>query len=179
MLELLKKSEFEEIYGIMEQSFPKTERRTYDGQKALLADDDYMFYGVHSGKSVSAFLAVWDFEKTLYVEHFAVSPNFRNSGLGSSMLRELCGICADKPVCLEVELPENDMARRRIGFYERNGFVLNHYDYIQPSMAQGQPSIPLLIMTNPKAVTQEEFESIKSLLYKRVYKVSAVESGRL
>ena len=28
-----------------------------------------------------------------------------------------------KPICLEVELPEDELTRRRIGFYERNGFV--------------------------------------------------------
>lgn len=170
MLELLKKSEFEKIYSIMEQSFPKTERRTYEGQKALLAENDYKLYGVRNGESVSAFFAVWDFDEILFIEHFAVSPDCRNLGLGSSMLGELCGIYGDKSVCLEVEPPENETARRRIGFYERNGFVLNRYDYIQPSMAQGQPSIPLLIMTNPKAVTPDEFENIKALLYKRVYK---------
>ena len=35
-----------------------------------------------------------------------------------------------KRICLEVELPETELAIRRIRFYERNGLYLNSYDYI-------------------------------------------------
>ena len=53
------------------------------------------------------------------------------------------------PLILEVELPgANDMASRRIGFYERCGFTAHHdVDYIQPAYAPGLPSIPLLLMS--------------------------------
>lgn len=37
-----------------------------------------------------------------------------------------------KPVLLEVEPPLGEMEQRRIGFYERLGFHLNPYAYVQP-----------------------------------------------
>ena len=35
------KSEFDRVYEIMEESFPYDEMRTYEGQKALLKNDNY------------------------------------------------------------------------------------------------------------------------------------------
>ena len=39
-----------------------------------------------------------------------------------------------RPMVLEVELPEDALTRRRIGFYERHGLVFNSYPYLQPPM---------------------------------------------
>ncbi len=33
--------EFDKIFALMEESFPESERRTYTGQKELLADEHY------------------------------------------------------------------------------------------------------------------------------------------
>ena len=73
-------------------------------------------------------------------------------------------------MCLEVEPPEDDLTKRRVAFYERNGFVLNHYPYIQPSVSKGRPSVPLLIMTYGRAIEEVEYLGMKKVVYERVYK---------
>ena len=75
----------------------------------------------------------------------------------------------DTPMVLEVELPETEMAQRRIGFYQRLGFILNEFPYWQPSMQEGQPSIPLKIMSWPKALSQEQFTPWQQQIYQDVY----------
>lgn len=75
----------------------------------------------------------------------------------------------NKRVCLEVELPDNEMASRRIAFYKRNNFYLNEYPYMQPPMSLGKKAIPLFIMTSQSKVSEEEFDKIKALLYTKVY----------
>ena len=70
----------------------------------------------------------------------------------------------------EVELPETEMARRRIGFYQRGGFVLNPYPYVQPPISAGRNPLPLAIMSAPRAIGPEEFEEFRRLVYTRVYK---------
>ena len=100
----------------------------------------------------AGFLAVWEFESFTYIEHFAVDPVLRNSGTGSAMLQELVRKY-QKQICLEVELPEDELTRRRIGFYERNGFVFNEYPYIQPPISKGKSPVPLRIMTYGSAIT--------------------------
>ena len=173
MLERITKEDFESFYRLLETSFPPTERRVKNGQRDLFDTEKvYEVYGLKNEKThtVEAFLAVWELDNVLFLEHFAVDPALRGKGLGSGLLRELASN-AKKPLCLEVEPPQTDVAKRRIEFYKRNGFFLNEYPYTQPSLAEGQPPIPLLIMTYGKAVDQIGFEKIRDELYERVYHV--------
>jgi len=173
MLQKLTVQDFESIYRLMEASFPPTERRTKEGQRALFENEPaYCVYGTKNERTndVEAFLAVWLLESILFVEHFAVAPALRGQGYGSRLLAELSSMTR-KTLCLEVEPPETEMAVRRIGFYRRNGFYLNEYPYMQPSLAKGEPSIPLLVMTFGSAVSEQEFLQIRNSLYKNVYHV--------
>ena len=183
MLKRINKTDFPEIYRIMQASFPDDEYRPYDEQLALFQEPEYRIYCMaatpQAGENRNSaddsrikavgFLAVWEFEPFTYIEHFAVSPELRNSGSGSAMLQELVKQY-QKPICLEVELPEDDLTRRRIGFYERNGFVFNEYPYMQPPISKGKSPVPLRIMTYGGAITQETFEAMKRVLYRKVYK---------
>lgn len=183
MLQLISQSHFSIIYDIMQASFPDDEYRPYEEQLALFQEPEYRVYSmpvteqtgenknldVNNTVRPAGFLAVWEFAEFIFVEHFAVDPKLRNSGTGSGMLQELVKL-SKKPVCLEVELPDAELARRRIGFYERNGFVFNDYPYMQPPISKGKSSVPLRIMTYGKAVSQEEFKQIQKILYQRVYK---------
>ena len=167
MLQRINETDFPEIYRIMQASFSDDEYRPYDEQLALFEEPEYRIYYMPAG-----FLAVWEFESFIYIEHFAVDPALRNSGTGSAMLRELVKQY-QKPICLEVELPEDELTRRRIGFYERNGFVFNEYPYIQPPISKGKSPVPLRIMTYRSEITREEFQKMKEILYRRVYKCEA------
>lgn len=170
MLKKMKYNQFDAVYHIMEISFPVDEHRPYEEQKALLDRSEYQIYVMNEEKSenVMAFLAVWDLGPIIFVEHFAVNSQYRNGGIGTKMLQEMKSM-AGKTLCLEVELPEEELAKRRIEFYERNGFYLNEYPYMQPSLSEGQAEIPLFIMTTKRKVDEREFQSIKSLLYEKVY----------
>lgn len=167
MLQRINETNFPEIYRIMQASFSDDEYRPYDEQLALFEEPEYRIYYMPAG-----FLAVWEFESFIYIEHFAVDPALRNSGTGSAMLQELVKQY-QKPICLEVELPEDELTRRRIGFYERNGFVFNEYPYIQPPISKGKSPVPLRIMTYKSEITREEFQKMKEILYRRVYKCGA------
>ena len=183
MLQRINETDFPEIYRIMQASFSDDEYRPYDEQLALFEEPEYRIYympaigmervGNHSignfTMHAAGFLAVWEFESFTYIEHFAVDPVLRNSGTGSAMLQELVRKY-QKQICLEVELPEDELTRRRIGFYERNGFVFNEYPYIQPPISKGKSPVPLRIMTYGEAITRETFEAMKNVLYRSVYK---------
>lgn len=164
MLQRINETNFPEIYRIMQASFSDDEYRPYDEQLALFEEPEYRIYYMPAG-----FLAVWEFESFIYIEHFAVDPALRNSGTGSAMLQELVKQY-QKPICLEVELPEDELTRRRIGFYERNGFVFNEYPYIQPPISKGKSPVPLRVMTYGKGITRQAFEEMRKVLYRRVYK---------
>ena len=76
----------------------------------------------------------------------------------------------DKPACLEAELPETELAARRIGFYERHGFTVNaDYPYFQPALTPGGSPIPLHLLTTGGARTPAELRAIETLVHTRVY----------
>lgn len=171
-MERLTKQNFDALYEIMEKSFPVDERRPYEGQKALFERPNYEVYAREQDGETVGFIAAWRFDAFLYIEHFAVNPAFRNGGIGAAMLRELSE-SESLPLCLEVELPETEMACRRIKFYERNGFFYNDYPYVQPPISAGKNPVPLRVMTSGGHIAREAFEEIRKTLYTEVYGVSA------
>lgn len=170
MLKKIDARDFEKVFQIMEVSFPEDERRTYEEQKNQLEKPAYQIYVWEEQEDMKGFAAVWIWEELLYIEHLAVNPAFRNEGLGSKILQEIMRE-TKKRICLEVEPAEEEMAIRRIGFYKRNGFFLNEYDYMQPPISKGRKEIPLKIMTSQGTINEEEFCEIRDLLYREVYNV--------
>lgn len=170
MLRPARRSEFDHIYSLLKTSFPIDEYRPYQSQKELLNDPRYTVFVVDD---LTALITVWQFESFSFIEHFAVAPECRNQGLGAGILHELISM-QSRPVCLEAELPETDLAKRRLGFYQRRGFHVNNYHYIQPAYSVGQNPVPLLILTTGAPITMNQFESIRDILYREVYKTEGL-----
>ena len=171
MIERLTEADFDQMFSLMERSFPEDERRDYNGQRELLAEPAYNLYAKRSPEdaALQAFLALWELGDMVYIEHFAVDPDCRNGGLGGKILQKVIED-TDMRICLEVEPPETEMAARRIGFYERNGFVMNPFEYMQPAMGEDRHAIPLRIMSYPKRLVADEFETMRDVLYCHVYR---------
>ena len=167
MIKKMDNQSFDRVYAIMEASFPSDERRPYDEQKCLLNEPRYSVYTLDD--EPKGFICSWDFDDFVFIEHFAIDNKYRNLGLGSEFLCDFIAM-QKKPVCLEVEPPDTDIAKRRIGFYERNGFFLNEYDYFQPPISKGKNIVPLMIMISKGKIIKEVFENIRDTLYREVYK---------
>ena len=159
MLKKMEIKDFDQVYTLMEESFPKDEYRDYQKQKELFQNPEYQILIEKNPefREIKAFFAVWEFETFIYVEHFAVNPVLRNGGVGSRML------------ILEVEPPTEEIAVRRVRFYERNGFFFNDYPYIQPSMGEGRKETPLFLMSTERKIDEEEYRMIRNTLYTKVY----------
>lgn len=172
MLQKMNLRDFDKMYALMKSSFPPDEYRPKAEQRTLFDDPRYCVYVMPDTKKndIKAFIAVHNFNSFSYIEHFAVNPAYRCGGLGTQILHEISAILPN-PICLEAELPNSDIARRRIGFYERNGFFVNDYEYIQPPISKGKNPIPLIIMTSVNGLTHEQLNDIKETLYKFVYHV--------
>ncbi|MDQ0493656.1 GNAT family N-acetyltransferase [Paenibacillus brasilensis] len=161
--------DFSEIYAIMEASFPESECRSFESQKALLKLPSYRIISEKNEQgNTIAFLAGWEFTHFRFVEHIAVDSGIRGSGLGKKLMVSFISE-SDKPVVLEVEPPVDEWTRRRIGFYERLGFHLNHFEYVQPPLREGQADLRLQIMSYPDALPEQTFAPFKQILYTEVY----------
>jgi RimJ/RimL family protein N-acetyltransferase len=127
---------------------------------ALLANDKYI-----------GFITGWIFDAFVYVEHFAIDETVRNGGFGAVAMKQFIAQ-ARRPVVLEVELPTDELSRRRIGFYERLGFIPDNHAYLQPPYNKGDSWLPMRLMTCGRIDLGKSFDDIKACLYKEVYNVN-------
>ena len=169
MLILFNKQDFTQFYNILTESFPPDEIRSRQEHLELLDRPEYAVWAVYDQQQLQGFLTVWDLGDTAFIEHFAVRSDCRNSGLGSKMLKALSQKLG-KQLCLEAELPKTDMARRRLGFYSRNGFFVNRYPYLQPALEEGKNPVPLYILTTESQLTEGDFKKLVDQVYAFVYK---------
>ncbi|WP_315082092.1 GNAT family N-acetyltransferase [uncultured Clostridium sp.] len=171
-LEKIEKDDFESFFNLLEKSFPNIERRSKEGQKEIFDETLYNVYGIKDeNKKVIGFIATWEFDKFNFIEHFAVDTSLRGKGMGTDLLKEYIHN-SNKPIYLEVELPNDDICIRRIDFYKRLGFNLNEFDYLQLPLQIGNELLPLKIMTHPYKVSNDEFIYFRKNVYDKVYKQS-------
>lgn len=154
-------------------SFPIEERRAWKNIEYLLSLDDSLYHidVIFYDKQFVGFISWWAFADFCYVEHFAIDSLNRERGMGT---RAVSQFIKDKKklIVLEVELPGRDeMARRRIAFYMRNGFVAHdNFEYIQPSYGDGLPQVPMMLMT-AGVLANVDLEFISQQLHEVVYGV--------
>lgn len=160
---------FKEFYDLYQYSFRPAERRKVESLELIMkVKTNFFAFAVLSDGAFVGFVNYWDFEKFIFIEHFAVSPGLRGHHLGSDIIKVLL-LQIQKLAVLEVETPQSKLAVKRIHFWERLGFyVLSNY-YMQPPYDDAQFLIPMLIMSSDYHYVNRHFLQIKSLIYKDVY----------
>lgn len=148
---------FYKAWELYEDAFPMQERRLLDAQIVVMKKVNYHFDLIIDNKQLIGFLLWWNFETYRYVDHFATAIHQRNKGFGKLILENFMKI-NDKPILLEVELPNSTIDQRRIKFYERIGFKLNQHYYEVPPLKKGQPPLELLLMSYPDYLSTKDVE---------------------
>ena len=85
-------------------------------------------------------------------------------------MKQFLAFCGT-PVVLEVEIPADEMSKRRIGFYERLGFKLDNHVYHQPPYREGGEWLEMRLMTYGNVDLEYSFEQVKNCLHRNVYGV--------
>ncbi|MFI3269405.1 MAG: GNAT family N-acetyltransferase [Rikenellaceae bacterium] len=164
---------FAEAWKIYEYSFPRNERRTLEDQELRMADDRYNFeVALNAEDEVVGIVCYWIFSdeegaknterdedaaKYIYLEHLATSKELRNGGFGAKTLDHLKSL--NLPMLLEIEPPEDELTRRRQGFYERSGFVLNEYNHRHTPYRADTGDVTLRIMSYPTEFSRVKYDN--------------------
>lgn len=157
-----------------EESFPPEERREFYLIKDLLSRESlFKLYAFMHGEDYIGFISTWDFDSFTYVEHFAIDPQARNGGKGAKAMQLLMDTVG-KPFVLEVEMPTDEMSTRRIGFYNRLGFVLQNEEYSQPPYRKGDEWLEMRLMTNGGSLPLG-FDSVRDTIHANVYGIKKGE----
>ena len=164
-------SEYSFTESLYVSAFPEEERRPVGRQRVMVDTSIFMNCFLISNDGVSiGFVTVWNFSRFVYIEHFAISHEFRNQGYGSLVLDYLQGL-ENKPIVLEAELPTDVLSAGRIKFYERNGFCVMNCDYTQPPYSEGQEWLPLVLLQKSTPSKQVSADVVVAVLYRNVYMV--------
>ncbi len=161
---------FGEVYDLYNSAFPAYQRRTWAGLETLFNKKPaFQCLNVRSNSNFVGLIHYWTFEKFIYIEHFAIHPDYRNQGLGSKVMKEFLAK-KELPVVVETETPRSHVASQRIHFYERLGFFMTTNFYMQPPYEGSQVMMSMLLMSNDYHFTNKYFTQIRNTLYKEVYK---------
>ena len=164
-------NDFENFWDLYQQSFPEDERRDLERQREKMSHPAFQIRHYKDEKLYNGFINTFHFPDFIFVDHIAVNPEQRSSGIGTAIMKELID-STNKPIVLEVERPVSQDAVRRIDFYESLGFHLNVFDYIQPPIDEGRKSVPLFLMTYPVRLDAAEFEKVRQIIHRNVYNIA-------
>jgi len=155
------------VAALYEQAFPPEERRNLTAQQELLNNGALRLAILENNDVFAGFVFYWELTDFMFIEHFAISPEQRGSGIGSGVIRLLE---QEHPhMVLEVEPPHSDDAIRRIRFYEGLGFKTYAFPYLQPPYQAGGTPLPMLLMQKGMPPEEHTFTKINSEIYLEVY----------
>jgi len=156
--------------SLLISSFPEEEYRPLD-ELRLFTRDKQCFYNhiILDGDNPVGFITYWMLSNFYYVEHFAMDKRYRNEGYGKETINQLCERI--HPIVLEVEIPNNNLAQRRIEFYLRQGFILWNNFYVQPPYKPGNAAVPMYLMNYGKLNPANDFERVKEEIYREIYNI--------
>ena len=161
--------EYDSMEKLLTSAFPEEEYRDLAEMREFTTCRQKFHNNlIYDGGTFIGLITYWDFGSFCYVEHFAILPDMRNRGYGRAILERLKDVLR-RPIVLEVECPTEEMARRRIGFYSRQGFKLWKHEYMQPPYRPGGESLPLLLMAYGDLDEEKDFEKIEKTIHKEVY----------
>lgn len=167
--EKLKSEDIKSMYHLMQQAFPAEQMREYQNHQILYDKGCFEAFGKKDKyENVVAVISIWKLEEIRYVEHLVVKEEWRGQGIGEKLM-QFAFQKEKSPFLLEVELPENDIAKKRIDFYKRLGMYYNDYEYFQPPWKKEYRMLPLRFMTYPEKIDEKTFQRYKNMLYQKVY----------
>lgn len=158
-----------QMIELYEEAFPIEERRpTEEWKKMVVMNEFFSIFRIEFALQFVGFITIWNFSKFIYIEHFAVSDEFRNKGIGRDTLK----LVIEKnvsPIVLEVEPPIDELTKRRIHFYSRLGLFLDTKPYWQPPYSPKMDGVSLLLMTSDPRFLSENKEDVVNCIHKNVY----------
>lgn len=168
---------FKELWKTYEVSFPASERRSLVDQIKILHHPRYrleawMNDDERGGPIFVGLMGWWEYDDFRYLEHLAISPVARSGGMGGKILLGWMS-ASEKPVFLEIDVVTDDISRRRLGFYQRLGFVENDMKHSQPDFQGKGGAVPLRVLSYPGSMSRSQYAALDNALQRDVWPKAA------
>ena len=162
-------NDFQQVWNLYVDSFPKNERRDIAGQAHILKLKNYYCQSVYKDELCVGLLFWWDFKTLKYIEHLAIIPTRQNEGLGSLIMKNFLNQDNSKLILLEVEPPITEIQKKRVQFYKKLDFKMNGYNYMQPAYQKTTKPIPLTLLTFPSLLNNENYQEFITTCHSEIY----------
>lgn len=156
------------IQQLYDSAFPRHERRDWAQVVLLLQQVAMELLLIRDGEQQVGFVIRWQLGPAQYIEHFAVDPLLRGRQYGSRVVQQLLAASPGQLI-LEVEPPTDEASLRRIGFYEKQGFMLSPFSYYQPPYRRQEPPVPMRLMSVPAILHEAEMDLVARTISQTVY----------
>lgn len=160
------KHDNELINALYDISFPDHEQRSYAGRAALLPLEQYYLYKITDNNQFVGFIGGWAIDAFFYIEHFAIDQHIRGAGYGQKSLTALCQLYPQ--IVLEIDPLVDEVAKKRLHFYEKNGFVRNDYVHHHPCYNTQYSPHKLEILSLNTLFTQSQYDVFNHFLVNTV-----------
>ncbi len=157
------------FYAIYSTAFPVHEQRNRQQQIEAFSSKNYhLDVWIENGK-LQSFIAYWEFDTFIYIEHFAVDKELRGQHIGSKTLISFAGN-KKKVIILEIDPLIDEISRKRFSFYEKTGFRLNPFKHFHPPYRKEYPPHELLVLSYPESINEELYNEFYDKLSGTVMK---------
>ena len=150
------------VYGwfaaLYAASFPIFEQRTRQQQECAFSSANYHVTVYEENDVFIGFIAFWEFDAYVYIEHCAIDPGLRGQGYGSRLLTGFIAECS-KRVLLEIDPVVDEISKARLGFYKKCGFHENPFPHVHPPYREGYKPHPLMVLTTGRTITEREYRT--------------------
>ena len=148
--------EFQKLWLLYNTSFPKDERRSLLEHEMVQDDPRFHFAAIHYEGLTVGLLGYWHLHDMIFIEHFAISPEFRSEGIGGRTIEHL-QYYADCKIVLDVEPEyESSDAHRRVRFYTKHGFRYCKKTVVLPTYWFAKPIASNLMVWSPNKAHQTQ-----------------------
>ncbi|MEG0517692.1 MAG: GNAT family N-acetyltransferase [Bacteroidales bacterium] len=157
---------FKKCREIYCSNFPLNERRDLLEQKRALTYNNYRFIALlqknnHAEPILVGILAYWNFSQVIFGEHLAIDQSMQGMGIGKIAIDYLKDCSAkefdNKPIVLEIEIPNDFTTKRRESFYKKLDFKINPHEHFQPCYHKADEPIEMLIMSWPHIIDNQTY----------------------
>jgi hypothetical protein len=165
-------NQFEEFYRFLLEYFPYDEVKEYhhyyDLLKRSILNVEYEY-----DNGFQYIISYFELENMVFIDYYAICKNNQGKGIGTKVLTSFIKKF-NKPVYLEVELPDDEIKQRRIRFYQNIGFKLNQYEYIVPKKVSCTTDLNFYIMSYPQKIDKDKFQVLYKQIIEEVYQYKGV-----
>ena len=140
------------------RAFPANERFSWSQLERLAVEGKAELLCIEEDGSPAGLMFTMLDQKRVLLSYFAIFPHRRNGGVGARALHALYERCKGRPICVEIEDPDEPQVENKEQRVHRKGFYLRNDMKAIAKMHAYDAEMELLV--NDESMTYEDYTAL-------------------